>query len=50
MAKKTVTFLLKDIDRSLWGDVKNLCFHMDVTLQEFIIEAIREKLVRCGNG
>ena len=44
--KSTITFLLKDVDKSLWGAVKTYVFNNGITIREFLIEAIKEKISR----
>ncbi len=39
-----ITFLLKEVDKGLWGLVKAYVFDHDLTIREFIIQAIEEKL------
>ena len=42
----TTSFLLKDIPKDLWRDVKGYVFDQEpkMTLQDFLLQAAREKL------
>lgn len=48
--QKYKTYLLRDIPPKLWGEVKSSVFNENLTIKDWLLEAIRNELRRKADG
>lgn len=42
MEKEKTTYLLRDVDKSLWGKVKTKSYSKGMTIRDFILQTLKE--------